>query len=241
MTIDLNQVLDPVTGDYVLPAPPRGKGLLTVEREPRQPAARQAGGASRAIGERFLVAAESLEGLLSELRDRVENLDQAIAEDTRARLKGAVREITSVIDWCDAASAELAVESAKAVAGFEPVDVGALCKELSDARQDVDHPIAVTTRSEVACWADRGHLMDIVQKALAVVWARTGGHGLRCLEAAWRDGIPSIRVCSRGEPGGEIAPSIIEDVRDAVEGAGITVVPDDLGPGGAGLVLLLPV
>lgn len=240
MTTDPNLVLDPVTGSYVLPAPPRGKSLLTVAAEPKTLVPYQAGIAVRALGERFQVTAQSLELLLLEVRERVHQLDQSIAEDTRAQLKGAVREISKVLDWCDAARTEIANDSSKAIAGLEPVDVVDLCNQLSAAHEGLTDPIAVIARHEVTCWADRGQLRHVVQKALALVWERTGGQGLRCLETEWRDSTPTIRVCSRGEPVEGIDPVVVEDFRLAVENAGITVTPDDLGPGGAGLVLRLP-
>lgn len=241
MTTDSNLVLDPATGSYVLPTPPRAKNLLTVGEETEAPSPYQAGTIARAFGERFQVTAQSLEMLLLEVRDRVHLLDQAIAEDTRAQLKGAVREIAKVLDWCDATCTELATDSSKAVDGFEPIDVVELCNHISATHEGLTDPIAVIARNDLRCWANRGQLRHVVQKALAVVWARTGGQGLRCLETEWRDTTPTIRVCSRGEPTRGIGPSLVEDFRLAVETAGITVVPDDLGPGGAGLVLMLPV
>lgn len=241
MTTDPNLVLDPATGSYVLPAPPRGRSLITEGEETEATSAFQAVTVARAIGERFQVTAQSLEMLLLEVRERVQVLDQAIAEDSRAQLKGAVREIAKVLDWCDAARTEIAIDSSKAVAGFEPIDVVALCNQLATAHEGLTDPIAVIARHDLTCWANRGQLMHVVQKALAVVWARTGGQGLRCLETEWRDSIPAIRVCSRGEPCDGIDPNLVEDFRQAVENAGIIVIPDDLGPGGAGLVLRLPV
>jgi len=214
---------------------------LTVEQEPKQAAASQQGAGARAIGERFQLGTQSLELLLAEVRERLESLDQAIAEDTRAQLKGAVREISKVLDWCDAAAEGLGVESAKALAGLQPIDVTAVCQQIADAHSAAEHPIAVLAHQQVHCWSAWASLSDAVEKALELVGARTGGRGLRRLEIQWRDRVPSIRVCSRGEPGGEIAPSLIEEFRLAVAGAGITVVPDDLGPGGAGMLLLLPV
>jgi len=240
MTTDRNLVLDPATGSYVLPAPPRGKGLLTVGAESEGGSLFQAGVVSRAIGERVQVMAQSMDLLLLEVRERVNQLDGAIAEDSRAQLKGAVREISKVLDWCDAAREELAGDSDKAIAGLEPIDVVDLCNQLAAKQEGLTDPIAVLARNQVTWWGNRGQLAHVIQKALALVWARTGGQGLRCIENEWRDTTACIRVCSRGEPVDEIDTTIVDDFRNAVEGAGIVVVPDDLGPGGAGLVMQLP-
>ena len=241
MTTDPNLVLDPANANYILPAPPRGAGMLTVEQEAATPRYSQSAGVARAIGERFQVTAQSLEILLSELRDRVQQLDLAIAEDTRAQLKGAVREISNVLDWCDSAGAEMATDSAKAATGLEPIDVVDMCNQLSAGQPEEAAPIAVVARNDVTCWANRAELSHVLHQALALVFARTGGQGLRCLEAGWRDHAPSIRVYGRGEPVDDIDPELVEGFRRAVAGTGITVVPDDLGPGGAGMVLRLPV
>ena len=72
------------------------------------------------------------------------------------------------------------------------------------------------------------------------MWARTGGRGLRCIEVYSDGEVPCLRVCSRGEPVTEIDPDIVDLFRTASENTGALVVPDNLGPGGAGFVLRLP-
>ncbi|MCK5943868.1 MAG: hypothetical protein KAI24_17925 [Planctomycetes bacterium] len=242
MKTDRNQVLDPETGSYVLPAPPRGHRDQLVTDTPQQPGAAMlaTAEAARGIGARLQLQADSLDGFLGELRERLEQLDLAIAEDSRAQLKGAVREIGSVVDWCEAVQHELAAESARAQAGQEPIDLVALCEQVANARQEMTEPISVVGHAAATCWGERGRLAHMISLALQVVWARTGQRGLRCLEVQWQDSVPCVRVRSRGEPTGEIDAELVDRFREAARAAGAAVVPDEHGPGGAGLVLRLP-
>ena len=227
---------------YVLPAPPRGAGALIYGDEPAYEGARPQGtdGVARAFGERFLAQAESLDLFLAELRDRLASLDAAIAEDSRAQLKGAVREIGSVVDWCEAVQRELQVESARAVAGQEPIDLVAICELIASSRQEMTDPISVVSKRASFCWGERAAIAHLLHKALDLVWERTGRHGLRCLEVDWQDAVPCVRVRSRGEPRGDVDPDCVDRFRSAVERVGAAVVPDEQGPGGAGFVLRLP-
>lgn len=227
--------------DYVLPAPPRSLRVpLTPPRAGATAgAAERGGGVAAAIGGRLLVQVESLAGLLTEVQDKLQRLDAAIAEDSRAQLKGGVRQVGEVVEWCAALQQSLAVEAARAAAGEEPVDLSALCQQVVAAGEAAE-PIHVIATRPVVCWAQRAPMRRLLEAALALVAARTGGRGLRCLEIDWRDDVPVLRVRSQGEPGGELAPEVVATFRDAVERAGAQVVPDEHGPGGAGLVLRFP-
>lgn len=240
MTTDRNPVLDPADPSYVLPAPPRGHDLLITDSG-ESPPLQRSGATTRALGQRFHAQAQSLDLLLTEVRDRLEQLDGAIAEDSRAQLKGAVRDLARVVDWCDALREEFEVESARASEGLEPIDLVELCEQQANALQGLTDPIAVLSGKHIVYWGDRGRLMHVIQKALELVWARTGSQGLRCIEVDSHDGAPSIRVCSRGEPARDIDSDVVDAFRAAVDGFEATVVPDELGPGGAGLVLRLPI
>lgn len=240
MTTDRTVVLDSTDCNYVLPAPPRGHGFLVTGEGAAKQFVMQTGAVARALGQRFHTQAESMELLLVELRERLEQLHVCIAEDARAQLKGAVREIVRVVDWCDAVQSELVNEANKASAGLEPVDLLELCEQQAGAWQASADPIVVLAKQPVIYWGDRSQLAHLVQKALALVWARTGERGLRCLEVSSQHGVACLRVCSRGEPVSEVDGDVIDLFRVAADNLGAVVVPDELGPGGAGLVLRLP-
>lgn len=241
MSDDRNSVLNPAAGKYVMPAPPRTQAPLVLESEGHESALLlHSAAVSRMLGERFHVQAESLHVLLAEMRDRLERLDGAMADDSRAQLKGAVRELVRVVDWCDSLQGELALESTRAASGLEPIDLVWLCQQQAAKLEGPTDPISVVVHRDVTCWGERALLAHLVQKALSLVWARTGGRGMRCLELECRDGVPSLHICSRGEPVAEIDPDVVDRFRAAADKAGVTVVPDMLGTGGAGFVMRFP-
>ncbi|MFN3244415.1 MAG: hypothetical protein ACE37K_23115 [Planctomycetota bacterium] len=241
MTTDRKQVLDPETGSYVLPSPPRGhRDQLVTDHVAVPPGQASTAEVARALGARFHVQAESLDLFLGELRERLERLDVAIAEDSRAQLKGAVREIGNVVEWCEAVQGELLAESERAQGGEEPIDLAGLCEQIAASRQEMTNPISVVAASSASCWGERGRIAHVLHKALDLVWARTSQRGLRCLEVEWQDAVPCVRVRSRGEPTDDLDPELVDAFRAAAQAARVAVVPDEFGPGGAGLVLRLP-
>ena len=240
MTTNRNLVLNPVDGSYVLPAPPRGFDLLVMDGGESSPLL-GAGAIASALGQRFQSQAQSLDLLLTEMRGQLERLDGVIAEASPAQLKGAVRDVVRVVDWCDALRLDLADESAKAVDGLQPIDLLALCEQQANALQGLVDPITVLPSQQVVYWGDRNRLTILIEKALELVWARTGGQGLRCIEIGSEAGVPSIRVCSHGEPTKAIDRDVVDAFREAVDYVAATVAPDELGPGGAGIMLRLPI
>jgi|GEM_PF-2795986 len=235
--ISTRQSVDLEGAGYVLPAPPRSqRAELTATRGGEPAGSADGGGVAAAIGERLQLQVQSLDGLLSEIRDRLQLLDAAIAEDSRAQLKGAVREICEVVGWCEAAQQGMRAETARAASGQEPLDLLALCQQVVAAR-DAEEPIHVIAHRPVTCWGERAPTRLLIERALALVAARTGGRGLRCLEIDWQEHAPTLRVRSQGEPGGELPPETVAAFRAAAARAGARVAPDEHGPGGAGLLL----
>ncbi|HEB52579.1 MAG TPA: hypothetical protein ENI87_04905 [bacterium] len=238
MSHEKHQVLETPIDNYVLPSPPRGQAeLLVADGASTAVGVASTAAVARAFGERLEVKAQCMGGFLTELRDRLERLDAAIAEDSRAQLKGAVRELGHVVDWCDAVRAELADEGAMARSGREPIDLGQFCEQLATRLQATTEPISVRTVGTVTVWCERGALAHLLERALAVVWARTGGVGLRCLGVAAPDGTPQLRVWSRGEPTGDVDAELVDALRNVATKVGARILPDELGPGGAGLLL----
>ena len=238
-TASKRQVAEDAAGEYVLPSPPRGqRAPLTASAPSGAARPLDAAGVATAIGARFQVQADSLEGLLAEVRGRLEHLDAAIAEDSRAQLKGAVRELGEVVGWCAALQESLADEAARAARGEEPLDLPALCQQVVAASES-EEPIHVIAQRPVTCWGQRRATRRLIEQALALVSARTGGRGLRCVEIDWQGDAPVLRIRSQGEPGSELSSEQVGAFRAAAEGAQVRVAPDEHGPGGAGLLLTL--
>jgi hypothetical protein len=234
-----------VQGNYVFPPPPRGRGALIVspvdanEEASSRPSEAADNEPGKVIGACFQSKADSLDHLLKEVRGRLELLDASVAEDSRAQIKGALRELVHVVDWCDAVQEDLSDTSQMVSDGLEPIDVSALCHDLAASVQANDACVTVSTSRDVIYWGDRKRLARLIQAALALVLARTGGRGLRQLEVLGESEDLRLRVCSKGEPSGDVDPEAVDTFRQAAAIAGALVQPDQLGPGGAGLVLQL--
>lgn len=253
MTTDHNPVLDPADTSYVLPQPQpsphieqhegqgHGEVIVVGGQQARTAALLRGQAVARSLGQRFQVQADSLTQFLAEVRDRLESLDAAIAEDSRAQLKGAVREIGSVVDWCEAVRSEFAYECEQACAGHEPIQLGELCREIALDQHSSSSPITAVVDRDLMWWGSTAALANLVQNALVLVSERTRGNGARSIELQNDDGVPNIRVRSNGEPADTVDPNTVTKFRAATEHVGATVVPDELGAGGAGLVIRLPV
>ncbi|MBX3463391.1 MAG: hypothetical protein KF830_09480 [Planctomycetes bacterium] len=226
-------------GSYVLPAPRRVAEVVVVP----PPAGHASGGQGtgiRGVGDRFLAFAECQQQFLAEMRDRLQKLDAAIAEDSRARLKGALRGVLDVLEWCDAVQGDLATECRWAADGLEPVDVVELCGAVASEPGAHAGAIDVSGHAGRPWWGERCRLAAALRAGLTLVSERTGGCGLRVLEVTEDEAGHQLRIAGLGEPGDGVDAATVAAFRRAVEALGARVVPDQLGPGSAGFVLHLP-
>lgn len=228
------------SGDYVLPQPPRAAGEVVVLADPAAPAAahRRAGEVARSLGERFAASAASQRQLLGELRATLTELDTAVPEAARARLKALVHTGLQVLDWCDAVQDDLGSESSRAARGLAPIDLASFCSDVAVAQLA---PVSVVGATIRPWWGDGALLAEVVTVGIAVAAERIGGGGAVLVEVGERDGGHWLRVVGRGEPVDDLDPATIRAFRIAVERLGATVAPDALGPGGTGFVVSLPV
>jgi hypothetical protein len=192
------------------------------------------------LGERFLAFAECQQQFLAELRARLEVLDGAIAEDARARLKGALRGALDVLDWCDAVQVDLAAESSWAAAGLEPLDVAEVCRAVAAEPSSHVGDMRVTGQASRPWWGEAALLAAALRQGLHLVSERVGGGGLRHIEVGEQESGQWIRVAGYGEPCDGAEPTTVQSFRRAVESLRARIVPDALGPGGAAFVLHLP-
>lgn len=242
MTTDPSGVLDPNTADYVLPAPPRGAGEVVVVAPRREAgrAWRRGSDVARSLGDRFLVMAESHQIFARELRERLNELDQSIADGSRAQWKGATRDLLAVLDWADAVQADMVHEARLAAGGAEPIEVADLCAEVAAQVQTPDQPVFVTGHATSPWWGSAPALADLVEQALALVGERTQGVGARSIEVRSEEGSVHLAIAGMAEPGDGVDCDSIARFRGAVARVGAVVRPDALGPGGTGLVVELP-
>jgi hypothetical protein len=225
---------------YVLPGRKRPASEVIVVAHPVGDGFARSSEVARALGDRFLAFAECQQQFLAELRQRLEQLDGAIAEDSRARLKGALLGALDVLQWCEAVQADLAGESGWAASGLEPVDVAALCRAIAAGPSPHVGEVRVAGQVSRPWWGDAARLALAVRAGLRLVSERIGGTGFREVEVADDGGGFRIRIAGYGEPGDGVDPASVEAFRQAAALLQARVTPDALGPGAAGLVLHVP-
>jgi hypothetical protein len=228
--------------EYLLPKPPRGGGevLVVGGRSGAHTTHRRSAEVAKVLGERIVLIAECQQQFLTELRHGLEELDGAVAEDSRARLKGAVLSALGVLDWCDAQQRDLIQQGSLAARGWQPIDLGEFCREFAAEQPAENVALVVTGQTVRAWWGDAAKLHDVLHAGIAVILERTGGSGSILVEVESAPAGHLIRIAGTGEPQEDLDASVVRNFRHAVERIGAVVQPDVLGAGGAGLVLQLP-
>jgi hypothetical protein len=240
MTTKPTDVVEAPASNYVLPGPKRTTPDVIVVQPSSAARFEHGGRVARSLGDRFLMLAECQQEFLNELRSRLEAIDEAMAEDSRARLKGSLREAIGVLAWCDAVQADLVQDGQRAAGGFEPIDLEELSAAVAAEGTGNDGSVLVTGHAGNPWWGDSKVLAETIRAGLDLVSERTGGMGLRHIELGTTDLSPWIRIAGAGEPGDGVEVRSLERFRRCVTLLGARVTPDALGPGGAGLVLHLP-
>ncbi|MFN9704182.1 MAG: hypothetical protein ACK595_05090 [Planctomycetota bacterium] len=231
---------------YVLPTRPPTPPRL-VEIAPPSPDAaadfarvcRRGGAVAKALGARFVAAAENLRVFTAELRSRLGELDGAIAEATRAQIKGALRGAFDVLDWCDVAHDDLLAQSRRAAGGEEPIDVLVLCEEVAGPEARAERPVHVHGVAGAIWWGEAEALATAVRGALRLASERALGSGARSIEVRETAQAVFVEVCANGDCGPVAAESVVA-FRRAAAAIGARVLPTGLGAAAPGLVLALP-
>jgi hypothetical protein len=234
-------VLATDAAEYVLPAPPRTTGEVVVVAPNRDQTDvwRRGSDVARALGERFLVLVENQQIFAAELRERLQELDLAAAEGSRAQWKGAVRDLLAVLDWSDAGHGDLLQEARWAASGSEPIDLAELCQAVAAKVQTPEQAIHVSGFAASPWWGSAPALAAAVRQGLELVAERTQGSGARLLEIEETSAAHTVRIASSGEPSDAVDAASVARFRRAAAAIGAVVTPDTFGPGGAGLVLEL--
>ncbi|MCC7063715.1 MAG: hypothetical protein IT456_12985 [Planctomycetes bacterium] len=228
--------------EFVLPKPPRGNGEVFVVggRAGVHSMHRRSAEAAKCIGDRILMLAECQQQFLAELRHGLEALDGAVAEDSRARLKGSIQASLGVLEWCEVSQRDLLQQAGFAAQGWQPIDLGEFCREFANEHREDEIALVVAGQSVRPWWGDAARLHDVLHAAVHVITERTGGCGSILLEVVGTASGPRIRLAGTGEPREDLDAGAVKTFRQAVSRLGATVEPDALGIGGAGLVIGLP-
>lgn len=233
----------PTAADYVLPAPPRGNGEIVVvpPSTDGRNALRRGGDVARTIGARLLALAEAQRMFLDEVRERLGALDVAIADSSRAQLKGAVRELVSVLDWSDAAQADLLQQAGDAARGAEPIDVAALAEDVVVPAIGLDRPVLVRGHGGARYWGEAVLVADLLQRGIELLSERAQGPGAIGVEVRHAGDALRLQFEAIGEPVDGIDPATVRRFRQAVDALAGVVLPGELGVGGNACVVELPI
>ena len=233
----------PTAADYVLPARPRGNGEIVVvpPATDGRNALRRGGDVARTIGARMVVLAEGQRLFLDEVRERLQALDVAIADSSRAQLKGAVRELVAVLDWCDAVQADLLQQAGEAARGAEPIDVAALAEEFVVPAIGLDRPVLVRGHGASRYWGDAVLVADLLQRGIELLAERAQGPGAIGVEVVHAGDALRLRFEAIGEPADGLDPAIVRRFRHAVDALAGVVLPGELGVGANVCVVEVPI
>lgn len=244
MSTTRSEVLDPRGNDqatgYVLPKPGRGGNELVLPAGPSALQRHREAEVAKAIGSRVSALAECQQQFLSELRSCLEDVEDTVAEAGRARLRTQVRSALSVLEWCDAVQADLKGEAEWAGQGLQPIELIGFCADVAGRWSTGATPVHVGGACNRPWWGDAGLLAETLEAALAVVADRSRGAGSIAIEVEVGGSVANVRVAGSGEPSDEVDPALVRVFRQNVERLGAAVAPDSLGPGGTGIVLVLP-
>lgn len=221
---------------YVLPSPPRSAPTVPTAAPGRSYLPQRHAEAASMLGKRMATMSGCQEQFLGELRTRLLHLDEAIAEAPRAQLKGALRGVLEVLDWCDEVQAQMAKEAEFAGQGWMPLDLGTLCSSLA---QELPEVLAAPA-GRTAWWGD-GRLVDeLLRSAITLLHERMGGKGRVLLEATESPAGPVLSLQGSGDAIDAVEPGSADRFRRLADRLGARVQPGPLGVGSAALTIYLP-
>ena len=197
------------------------------------------------FGRRLLSLLTCLERFFEESRWALDELEESISEEPRARLLNQVRVLKEIQDWTQAVADDLRTEAKGAAEGFRPVET---CELWSEAIEQVqvllpEVRIAIApTDAPTLCWARAADLTEAFFLALLLAGNRVGARGAVTVSAEQaEDGVLTWAVRGHGDPSPLQAPDTIARLRRlVVDVHSGRLAADALGPAGAGLLIHLP-
>ncbi len=199
---------------------------------------REAAGTQQ-LGMRLLAQVESQDLLFGELRQTIAAIERQAATGEQTELIGLARTAQEVLSWCDAVLLELEAEGNRAASGAQAIDLLDLVQDTlhdltRDGRQRVTY---VGGHANCAVWASVPALGLVVRLALELMETRVGGSGGIHIEVGDDATGHFVRVEGIGEITGEPTAERLVEFREAVDAAGMRVVPDERSKGRSGLEL----
>ncbi|MCR9245310.1 MAG: hypothetical protein NXI31_09780 [bacterium] len=193
-----------------------------------------------AIGDRVGALLECQQRFLGELRSSLQEVEDGVAEAGRARLQAQIKSALSVLEWCDAVQRDLTNECDWAAQGLQPLDLVAYCDDVASEWSASERTVHVSGQVDRPWWGDAGRFAEAFEAGLALVAERSQDAGTLTVEVEVRRDVARVRIAAAGEPTTDLDPAVVRTFRQAAERLGALIQPDQHGPGGCGLVLVLP-
>lgn len=220
---------------FVLPKPPRERtGLVIRSERPGTAFLRRQALGLPALGARMAALLGCQERFLGELRTALADAAQGDG--------AALATAQQVLQWCDAVQEDLLQEARRANAGQQAVDLLEICHDvqLELGNGTAQQPLHVHGYARHTAWGSAAEVGNLLQLAIELVALRTGGQGGIYVEVTEDERAPRVRVRGSAGPCADPPDENIDEFRAAAAATGFLVLPDELGPGAAGLQILVP-
>ncbi len=196
------------------------------------------------VGQRLLPLLGCLDRFSEEGTHALEELDEAISDQSRARLSNQVRVLREIMGWSRTVGDDLRVEVNAAANGHRLVDTWELCAEMGRQLESHFPDLRVQLGSAGDVGLCRGRAPDLAEAIfLGYVLAahRIGGQGSIQVERSCEDGFVVHHIKAYGEAKTVVAPELVARFRELV----VTdhhgrIRPDLLGKNATSLTLELP-
>ena len=196
------------------------------------------------FGQRMLSLLTCMDRFLEESEWALRDLEEAIAEEPRARLLNQVKVLQEIQEWTESVASDMRMESKGAAEGLRWIESGSIWEEVAIQLEQVFPGIRVTVgraTSTAPCHARSADLAEAFYLALWLVAGRIGGQGSVQIEVSAQDLVTSHRVLGIGVAYPVRSRAAVERLRFLVSGVlGGMITPDELGPHGTGLTLRIP-
>lgn len=211
--------------------------LGQVERRGQEAALEQIGRNLQPLGACLEHYLEEMRAAACELRDR---LPDSVVADCEAPL----RVLEQGIRWSESLTADLVDQVRDAQRGFHSVDTHALVQDMAGQVEALFPRLRISVGAPVdqPCPGRPADLAEAFFLGLVLVAQRIGGVGAIAVTFEKRPGSLMHHLSGNGEPTHPVSPDCVARFRKlVVDQHGGRIDRDELGHGGAGLCLHLPV
>jgi len=227
----------PADADTPLPCP-------RMPMTPAQLGRRREIGALTEVGQRLAALLGCLDLFEDETAAALDELDESIQDQSRARLKNRVGVLRDIRAWAAQVTDDLRAEAQAAATGRRMCDSEELCDEVAGqvrARFPAIRIRRVPSAGHRLCRGRSADLAEAFFLALVLVAHRIGGAGVIQIEITAGEQFLVHRILGLGEPRRIRAPELVERFRElVVDRHGGRIQPDLHGPDGTGLTIELP-